>query len=234
MLPFALLVLLGQGPAAFTAELWDTIRPIYEKTLQHPFLRGLTDGTLPRSRFQFYLTQDALYLRAFGQALNTLAAKAPREDWSITLGTHAIESLKAERQLHESVLASYGVSQADVARAQMAPVNYAYTNHLLVAAGRGSFAEGLAAMLPCYWIYWEAGKTLKKRGSPQPEFRRWIDQYSDASYGKSVNEVLSIMNTVAASLDPAARAALSRLFTTSARYEYLFWDMAWREERWLP
>ena len=228
------LVLLGQAAPPFTSELWRAIAPIYETTLKHPFLAGLTDGTLPRSRFQFYLAQDALYLKVFGQALHALAAKAPREEWAITLGTHAIDALKAERELHETVLASYGVSKTDIALAVMAPANYAYTNHLLVSVERGSFAEGLAAMLPCYWIYWEVGKTLKKRGSPRQEFQRWIDQYSSEEYGKSVNEVLAIMNTVASGLDSLARASLLRRFIVSARYEYLFWDMAWREERWFP
>ena len=48
------LVLLGlpaaysQPPAApFSDELWNDARPIYEKILQHPFLLGLSDGTLP-------------------------------------------------------------------------------------------------------------------------------------------------------------------------------------------
>jgi len=26
----------------------------------------------------------------------------------------------------------------------------------------------------------------------------------------------------------------AELFTRSARYEYMFWDMAWTEQRWLP
>jgi thiaminase (transcriptional activator TenA) len=33
---------------AFTGELWKSIEPIYAAILRHPFLRGLTDGSLPR------------------------------------------------------------------------------------------------------------------------------------------------------------------------------------------
>src|SRR6266852_1636672 len=64
--------------ARFTDELWAGIEPIYAKTLQHPFLTGLADGTLPRAKFEFYLQQDALYLDTFSEALKALAAKAPR------------------------------------------------------------------------------------------------------------------------------------------------------------
>jgi thiaminase/transcriptional activator TenA len=234
-LALALLAALpAQGQQRFTDELWGAIAPIYAKALAHPFLRGLADGTLPPSRFRFYLTQDAHYLRSFGQALSVLASKAPREEWAIILNTHAVESLKAERQLHESILASYGVTPKAMQAAAIAPTNYAYANHLLATAQRGTFAEGLAAVLPCYWIYWEVGQELKNRGSKRPEYQRWIEQYSDESYAKSVRQVLDIMNAEASAATAATQANLKHLFVLSARYEYMFWDMAWREEKWLP
>ena len=218
----------------FTADLWQEIRPIYAKTLEHAFLKGLADGTLPRATFQFYLLQDAQYLRVFGQALSVLAAKAPREEWTITLNTHAVDALKTERQLHESILRSFGVTDEAMRAARMAPTNYAYTNHLLTTAYQRPFGEGLAAMLPCYWVYWEAGKELKKRGSRNAEYQRWIDQYSDPNYGHVVEQVLSMMNAEARRMDASSRSEAHRLFTLSARYEYMFWDMAWRREQWAP
>ena len=213
--------------ARFTDELWIQIEPIYSKTLQHPFLAGLTDGTLPHERFEFYLEQDALYLTAFSEALKMLASKAPREEWGAVLNKHATEAIDAERQLHDSIL------RGKRAR-EMAPTNYAYTNHLLATVARQPFAEGLAALLPCYWIYWEAGKDLKKRGSKNADYQRWIDQYSDESYGETVAQALRMMNSEAERLDARARGRVKRLFILSARYEYMFWDMAWREERWPP
>ena len=229
-MPVAFLLLF----ASLTDELWSHIRPIYQRTLAHPFLTGLSDGTLPRARFHYYLTQDALYLRTFGQVLSVLAAKAPREDWALVLNEHAADTLKIERQLHEQVLASYGVKPDRMRAARMAPANYAYTNHLLATAWRSSFADGLAAVLPCYWIYWEVGKELKKRGSKDPDYQRWVDQYSDESYRASVEQAIAMMNAAAGGLDPAARERARQLFTRSARYEYMFWDMAWRQEGWPP
>jgi thiaminase (transcriptional activator TenA) len=116
----------------------------------------------------------------------------------------------------------------------MMPTNYAYTNHLLAAVERKSFAEGLAAMLPCYWIYWEVGKELKKRGSKNADYQRWIDQYSGESYADTVNLVLRMMNTEADRVTAAVRGSAKDLFVISSRYEYQFWDMAWREEKWSP
>ena len=36
----------------FTRELWDAIDPIYAAILRHPFVTGLTDGSLPRESFR--------------------------------------------------------------------------------------------------------------------------------------------------------------------------------------
>ena len=43
-----------------------------------------------------------------------------------------------------------------------------------------------------------------------------------------------MMNQQARDMTPGDRARAIALFTLSARYEYMFWDMAWREEQWVP
>lgn len=230
----ALALIAAMADVSFTDRLWRDIAPVYKKTLEHPYLKGLADGTLPRSRFEFYLMQDSHYLRAFAQALNVLAAKAPREEWAITLSRHSVEALEVERQLHQTLLKQSGITAERMAEAQAAPSNYAYSNHLLATAYRASFAEGLAAVLPCYWIYQEVGKELKKQGSRNPAYQKWIDQYADPAYGKTVRQILDMMNQQADSMSEAERRRAAQAFVISARYEYLFWDAAWREERWLP
>jgi len=200
-------------------ELWTAIQPIYAKTLQHPFLKGLTDGSLPAARFLYYLQQDAAYLDAFSQALEDLARKAPNREWAETLRRHAREAIAAEKK---------------VAPASMAPANYAYVNHFRVAVAKGSFAEGLAALLPCYWIYQEVGRELVRKGSKRPDYQKWIDNYAGEEYAKSVRQVLAMYDAQAPKLTAVQRARCQELFVISARYEYMFWDMAWREEQWLP
>lgn len=219
MRTLCLLLAAAALPAQPANELWTAIAPIYAKTLQHPFLSGLTSGTLPKASFTYYLQQDAAYLDAFSQALLDLAAKAPDKQWAQTLRRHAKEAIAAEKKLPP---------------APMAPVNYAYVNHFRVAVATGTFAEGLAALLPCYWIYQEVGRELVRKGSKNPDYQQWINSYAAPDYAKSVSEVLAMYNTAAPKLTPAQRAHAQALFVTSARYEYMFWDMAWRREQWLP
>ena len=47
------------------ASLWQQSGDIAQRILEHPFVRGLADGTLDRDVFRRYLAQDAFFLRAF-------------------------------------------------------------------------------------------------------------------------------------------------------------------------
>ena len=217
---------------AFTDECWHAIARIYTGILRHPFVTGLTDGSLPRESFRFYAVQDALYLRDFARALSLAAARAPREDWIIMFNEHAAGALKVERTLHESFFRDFGLSPDEVAATPLAPTNLAYTSYLLAVAHGGPFHEALAALLPCYWIYWEVGRALEQRGSPDPLYTRWIGTYASDEFGGVVRAVLAAANATAAQRAPAEREAMLRHFVTTSRYEWMFWDMGSRRESW--
>src|SRR5712691_3317800 len=216
----------------FTAELWASIAPIYDAILRHPFLRGLTDGSLARDAFRYYVIQDAHYLRDFARALSIAAARAPREDWIIMLNEHSAGALRVERSLHEAFFRDFGLSEKDVAAVPLAPTNLAYTSYLLAVAYGAPFHEALAALLPCYWIYWEVGKELERAGSKDPLFARWIATYASEEFGSIVRAVLETTDTLAARLTEDDRGAMRRHFVTTSRYEWMFWDMGHRLERW--
>src|SRR5919108_332558 len=183
-----------------TSELWAAMAPIYEAILRHPFLAGLTDGSLPRESFRFYAVQDALYLREFARALSLAAARAPEDDWIVMFDEHAAGALRVERTLHEGFFKEFGLSPADVAATPLAPTNLAYTSYLLAVAYGGPFHEAVAALLPCYWIYWEVGKELERAGSPDPLYSRWIGTYASDEFGGIVRAVLEVTDTLARAL----------------------------------
>jgi len=218
--------------ATFTAELWRSIAPIYAAILRHPFVAGLTDGSLPRESFQFYAVQDALYLRDFARALSIAAARAPQDDWIIMFNEHAAGALKVERALHEGFFAELGLSPEAVAATPPAPTNLAYTSYLLAVAYGAPFHENMAALLPCYWIYWEVGKELERRGSPDRLYTRWIGTYASGEFGALVEAVLAATNAMAARVGEPERDAMRRHFLATSRYEWMFWDMGWRREAW--
>ena len=216
----------------FTKELWASITPIYAAILRHPFLRGLTDGSLSQDAFRYYVIQDAHYLRDFARGLSIAAARAPREDWIIMLNEHSAGALRVERSLHETFFREFGLTEKDVAAVPLAPTNLAYTSYLLAVAYAAPFHEALAALLPCYWIYWEVGKELERAGSRDPLFARWIATYASEEFGSIVRAVLETTDTLAPRLTEEDRDAMRRHFVTTSRYEWMFWDMGYRREAW--
>jgi thiaminase/transcriptional activator TenA len=98
---------------------------------------------------------------------------------------HSVGAFGVERSLHESFFAEFGLSQKDVTRTPMAPTTLAYTSYLLATAYSGSFPRLPGAVLPCYWIYWEVGKSLLERRSPDRLYSRWIDTYGGEEFARS-------------------------------------------------
>ena len=217
---------------SFTSELWQSVSGIYEAILSHPFLTGLADGSLPEESFAFYVIQDSLYLKQYGHTLAAIASRAPGASETEMFARHFIGVVAVEQHLHDELLGELGIDPATADVAEMAPTTLAFTSYLLAAARGGSYAEAIAAVLPAYWIYWEVGKELRRRGSSDPRFQRWIDTYSGADYGEYVQEILNLTNRLGDGLAEAERARLHWYFRASSRYEWMFWDMGFRMESW--
>lgn len=217
---------------ALTDALWQGVSDIYAEILAHPFLAGLTDGTLPPEKFTFYVIQDALYLRDYARALAVVASRAPDAVQIEMFARHAAEAIAVERTLHDSLLTDLGIDPATADTAEPAPTTLAYTSYLLAAAGGGSYAEGVGAVLPCYWIYWEVGKELQRRGSPDARYQRWIDQYGSDSFGQTVQDVLAVADNFGPGLTPSERQRVHHHLRATSRYEWMFWDMGYRKEKW--
>jgi len=221
------------APAAgFTVELWNAASPIFQAILEHSFVRGLTDGSLPEERFRFYVKQDSLYLREYARCLALASAKAPTSAWCEMFAAHAQSALNVERSLHEAYFASWGLAPEEVEATQPTPTTLAYTSYLLRVAGTGTFEELIGAILPCYWIYWEVGKSLVAGGSPNAVYQRWIDAYASEQFANAVQRVLDAANRSTADLPASRRALVQHHYLTASRYEWMFWDAAYRMESW--
>ena len=218
--------------ASLTDRLWGSIDDIFKAILDHPFIEGLTTGSLDRDGFRFYVVQDSLYLSDYARALAICAAKAPHEGAVKMFCEHAAGAIAVERQLHEGFFADLGMSEEQVHATEMAPTNVGYTSYLLAVAYGGSFAEALGAVLPCYWIYWEVGKALLDRGSPDPLYKRWIETYGGEDFAAIVQAVLALTDEIGMDISAAEESKVMEHFKTTSRYEWMFWDMGYRREAW--
>lgn len=217
---------------SYSSRLWQSVDGIMGRIHAHPFLTGLTDGELSPEAFRHYVIQDALYLRDYARGLALLAAKSPEDDWTTMFSEHAKIAIVVERALHESFFAAWNLTEGEVYATPPAPNNLLYTSYLLRVAYERPFHEGLTAFLPCYWIYWEVGKELEKKGSSNPLYQQWIDTYSSEEFAEVTRQVIGIVDRVAETLTDEQRAQAAEHFVMTARFEYLFWEMGYTLQQW--
>ena len=219
-------------PTTFTRQLWAAAEPIYDAILIHPFITGLADGTLARASFGYFVVQDSHYLRSYSRALALTAGRAHDEEAVAMFAGHAANAIAVERDLHAGLLGDLDLTSADVDAAGSGPVTTAYMSYLTAICATGSYAEAVATVLPCYWIYREVGHVLAAGSSPDPLYARWIATYGSAEFDAIVDEVLAVADRIGTELGTAERERCLRHFRITARYEWMFWDAAFRRLDW--
>lgn len=215
-------------------QLRASVLPLWQRQLSHPFLVALGDGSLPQANFEFYIRQDALFLdvlaKTFAYAVTRTNEQAEMEHF----GQRLLHALQVEEELHRHYGQRFGLTPAEMAATGMAPTNYAYTRHLLSIGATGTLPEIITAVLPCAWIYAEVGQHLTRASTPGPEhpYREWLATYASPDFDEVGHWLRARLDAYATHLSARDQARLQEIFLLSTRYEWLFWDMAWRLEAW--
>ena len=217
----------------FTTYLHVRAAPIWAAQHQHPFIQGIGDGTLDVEKFKYWVKQDYLYLIDYARLFAVAVAKAPDLDTMSKFAELVHAVLNVEMDLHRSYAREWGIAAEELEKAEKAPTCQAYTDFLLRTATLGSFAELVAALLPCMWGFCEIGLTLAQRRMPaEPRYAKWIRMYSAPEFVELTYWTRGLMDRLAAGLPKEELRRLEEAFLTSSRYEQAFWDMAYRQEQW--
>lgn len=191
-----------------------------------PFNRELAAGTLSRERFLFYIRQDALYLEQYARILAMAGARGPNGATLRLFGECALEAVAVEQALHGQYLG------ANPEAVEPTPDCLGYTSFLLATAYHEPWEVLMAALLPCFWIYWDVGNTIARVATPENPYSAWIDTYSDEAFGKAVKAVIAATDAAAERVTEALRRQMMTAFIRSSQYEYLFWDGAYHLRGW--
>ena len=212
----------------FSETLREEAQPIWEEIFRHPFLREIKNGTLPLETFQYYLGQDYHYLEGFGRAVSMALAKAPDSELLQQLAHRVMTPV--ERPLHHRLIEAAGLSMADVEDATRSPTNTAYVNHMLTIATHHGLGPTAAALLPCPWTYHLLKDEVGQ--SDHPLYGQWTHFYVEGFLQSSVDAWCGFVNEMADRVGDQEREAMRYAFMVSSRYEYMFWDAAYRREEW--
>lgn len=211
----------------FTDELWEEIAPIKKAIDQGQFVRGLGDGSLSQDKFNYYMVQDALYLAAYAKTLAGLATFAHDPDDLVFWAEASANSIKVERELH--------ASHVDVmAAATPSPTCRAYSDFLAAQLASGEYGIVAAAVLPCFWIYQVVGTELLDTAGDLEKhpYGDWIGMYANPVFAEETKIVRGIVDRAAEGVLELQRQRMRDAFVQASRYEWMFWDAAWRMETW--
>ena len=217
----------------FSLQAWKSIDDIYQTILTMPFVKELETGSLDRQIFQHYMIQDGIYLGQFARVLALISAKAPTPDMQLQFANSVREAIVVERALHENFFAEFGIKPQDALATEPSPTCLNYTNFLLATAYQHGFAIAVAAVLPCFWIYLEVGKHIHQKANTNANpYQKWIDTYVDADFETSVNYVIQVANESAKKASVQELELMNRVFYRASQFEWMFWDSAYRLEKW--
>ncbi|MCA1030829.1 thiaminase II [Bacillus timonensis] len=205
---------------------------IWEASFEHPFVKGIGTGQLSLENFRYYVMQDAYYLTHFAKVQALGAAKASDLYTTSRLAAHAQGTHEAELLLHENFSKRLGITKEEQENFRPAPTAYAYTSHMYRAAYSGHLGDIIAAILPCYWLYYEIGEKLQNCHPDEPIYQEWIAAYGGEWFRELVEEQIQRLDEIAEKVTEADRERMKEHFMISSHYEYLFWEMAYRLEKW--
>ncbi len=214
--------------SSFSERLKREAAPIWEAIFDHPFLREIKDGTLPVEKFRYYLTQDYQYLEGFGRTVVMAMAKAPNSQTLEELSHRVMTPI--ERPLHHQLLQAADVSMDYINEVGRSPTNTAYVNHMLTTSSLYGLGPTAAALLPCPWTYHELKDEVG--ASEHPLYSQWTSFYVAGFLENSVNAWRGFVDAAAEQAGQEELEAMRQAFLISSRYEYMFWDMAYRMEGW--
>ncbi len=214
-----------------TFNLWRDFAPkFWDGYVNHRFVIGLSDGTLPRKEFLNYLRQDYLFLEKFARAWALAVVKALDLEEMKAAVTIVNALIHDEMQLHVKFCRSNGIDELELSRTEEAPANLAYTRYVLETGYTGSFLDLMAALAPCVFGYGEIGRQLAQK-STNDTYIDWISTYSSSEYQELCGTVGSLIDR-AVSLRLGEQAyetpiwiELCEKFKIATKLEINFWEM---------
>ncbi|AJW38220.1 Thiaminase II [Rhodococcus sp. B7740] len=223
-------------PVRFTDLLWDASENIRRAIDDLEFLRLLGAGTLPLDAFRRYLEQDSLYLGGYVKSLSLLAAHAPNPIAGAFWASAAASAMD-EAASHEEMLTG-GALPASTCTPQASPACLGYTSYLTAIAATEPYPVAAAAVLPCFWIYADVGRSLAGAAravldrDPDHPYARWVAAYDAPEFHAIVDAARTFVDDAAAAATPVQREQMIDAFVVASRYELMFWDSALHPTPW--
>lgn len=208
---------------------YDVAMPVWRTYFDHPFIKGIGEGTLDPKAFRYYMIQDHKYLMEYAKVFALGLLKAVEEN-DLRIYSDLIKAtLDTENAVHQAYLREFDVTQNIIQTTPMALNNKSYTNYMIAQATKGDLPEISVVVLACSWSYKVIGDHLSTFYEPiiDSPYTRWIEMYSSPEYRKANACLINLVDRYCKDLPTDHLMRLDEILLDCSYYEYQFWDMAW-------
>ncbi len=212
----------------FHQKLLDQSKEIWNIILNHRFLKMTADGSIPDSTFKTWMRQDYIFVQEAIPFIAILLAKAPLHLRSNFIDI--ITGLNTELGMFRKNAEAHGVNLENITPF---PACHAYSQFLMNTAYQRSFEEGFTVLYAAEKVYLDSWMEVKKNLKVQSPWQEFIDNWTSDGFQQYVDWLASTLDDLAQGKSAQALKKMEEMFIITARYEYLFWEMAAKEEGWL-
>src|SRR5690625_3547985 len=183
----------------FSERLRKKVDPVWSAYLEHPFVKGIGEGTLEREKFEHYMKQDYIYLIKYSKIFAIGSAKATDLKTQTIFANLLHGTLNFEMDLHREYASKFDISAEELENTEASATMTAYTSYMLNKAQLGGVENAIAAVLACAWSYNFIGKELATwPGALEHEFYGdWVKTYSSPEFTKIADDCIQLINDIA-------------------------------------
>ena len=213
-----------------TERLLAASKDIWDAYSEHPFVRGIAEGTLDKEKFKFYMVQDYLYLLDYARVFALGVAKAKDEASMKLFAGYVNQIFYGEMDIHRGYMQRLGISLEEADVAKMSLDNRSYTSYMLKVAYEKGAAEIAVAILSCalsYEVITQKIAADNPKAAEHPFYGEWVEGYANEAYHEANLELIALTEKLCRDCSEEQYKELEEIFIACSRYEASFWDMAW-------
>ncbi len=214
---------------SFTTRMHGDEMSMWEHAYAHPFIVQLGNGSLSRSAFERFLSQDFAYLEALVRIAGSGIGKAPAVPDVYPLVQLLAALVREEHTYYAQAFEEFGVPPEVYCYPQLLPPMRAFTTFIQRITEGGQFDEICTLLLALQWFDYDWACHLVTRGSlpeDKPLYVRYIKLHANPAKGDTVLELRDQIDSVIDS----RQAQCSLVFHQALEHRVLALESALRSD----
>lgn len=206
-----------------TEQLWNDFN-------NHPFVKGIADGSLEKEKFKHYIIQDTLYLKDYARAFLIGAAKSEDMEVMSFLATGGCNMINSQDDVNKRYMRRMGLTLEEIYSTPFSLDNLSYVSYMIRIAYEGGVAEALAAIMPCALSYEAIAKRMIANNPKCVEnsfYGDFISNYARDAFHENNEKMILLIDNLSKDYDEDRKKNLVDIFVRSSEYEMLFWNLSW-------